>query len=233
MHELIRLAKETGIALTQAQAASLDSYRELLLLWNEKMNLTGITDTREVNIKHFIDSLLVLQKDWIPANAHVVDVGSGAGFPGLPLAIVREDLRVVYADSLMKRLKFLDEVIGKLDIKQNETVHGRAEDLGRHMDHRERYDVAVARAVASMDVLAEYTLPFVRPGGCLIAWKGPRAMDEIRAAEGAIQKLGGSIGDIHALSVHDMERVLVRIDKVKPTPSRYPRKPAAIRQKPL
>ena len=106
MHELIRLAKEAGIVLTQAQATSFDSYRELLLSWNEKMNLTGITDTREVNIKHFVDSLLVLQKDWIPANAHVVDVGSGAGFPGLPLAIVREDLRVVYADSLMKRLKF-------------------------------------------------------------------------------------------------------------------------------
>lgn len=233
MHELIRLAENEGLAITEEQAKQFDAYLALLVEWNQKMNLTGITERTDVYVKHFVDSLLVLTKDWIPRGASVIDVGSGAGFPGLPLAIVRDDLAVTYADSLKKRLRFLDELIETLNIKQNSTIHGRAEDLGRDPNHRERYDVAVARAVASMSVLVEYTLPFVRPGGCLIAWKGPKAQEELEEARGAIQKLGGEIGDVQILRLQDMDRVLVRVDKVKPTPPRFPRMPSAIKQKPL
>lgn len=233
MHKLIRLAQESHLSLSDTQAEQLDLYMELLLEWNQKMNLTGITEPEEVYVKHFIDSLSVLQKDWIPEEAKVIDVGSGAGFPGLPLAIVRPDLTVVYADSLQKRLRFINEVIEKLNIKQNILVHGRAEDLGRDKAHREQYDLAVARAVAPMAILAEYTLPFVKPGGSLIAWKGPKASEEIREAEAAIRKLGGKTNEVFSLTVQDMERVLVRVDKIKPTPARYPRKPRAIKDKPL
>lgn len=233
MHKLQALAKEADLTITNEQARQFLVYRSLLLEWNEKMNLTGITDPEAINIKHFIDSLLVLHKDWIPQGAQVVDVGSGAGFPGLPLAIVREDLQLTYADSLKKRLGFLDEVIRKIDIKQNKTVHGRAEDLGRNKIYREQFSVAVARAVASMDVLLEYTLPFVKPSGCMIAWKGPNATEEITAAEAAAEKLGAAIGEVYKIEVLGMERLLVRVDKRKPTPARYPRRPAAIQKKPL
>lgn len=169
MRELESYAIQAGLSLTDAQIEKFALYEALLLEWNQKMNLTSITEPAEVKKKHFIDSLLVLQKDWIPEDAHLIDVGSGAGFPGIPIVIARPDLSITFADSLKKRLSFLEEVIGKLDIKQCELVHGRAEDLGRNPAYRERYDVAIARAVASLPVLLEYTLPFVKVGGQLIA----------------------------------------------------------------
>lgn len=233
MRELESYAIQAGLSLTDAQIEKFALYEALLLEWNQKMNLTSITEPAEVKKKHFIDSLLVLQKDWIPEGAHLIDVGSGAGFPGIPIVIARPDLSITFADSLKKRLSFLEEVIGKLDIKQCELVHGRAEDLGRNPAYRERYDVAIARAVASLPVLLEYTLPFVKVGGQLIAWKGPKAEEELEESTRALGQLGGKIRETHWVDLFDMKRALVRIQKMKPTPPSYPRQPKRIQEKPL
>ncbi len=233
MRELESYAIQAGLSLTDAQIEKFALYEALLLEWNQKMNLTSITEPAEVKKKHFIDSLLVLQKDWIPEGAHLIDVGSGAGFPGIPIVIARPDLSITFADSLKKRLSFLEEVIGKLDIKQTKLVHGRAEDLGRNPAYREQYDIAVARAVASLPVLLEYTLPFVKVGGQLIAWKGPKAQEELDDSARALGQLGGKHRETNRIDLFDMQRALVRIQKAKPTPQAYPRQPKRIQDKPL
>ncbi len=233
MGNLVQMAGEYGIALTEAQENEFILYRDLLLEWNQKMNLTAITEPDEVDKKHFIDSLLVLVTDWITPNAKIIDVGSGAGFPGLPLAIARPDVQVNFADSLRKRLRFLEEVTGKISNKQYELTHGRAEDLGRNKIYREHYDFAVARAVAPLPVLVEYTLPFVRVGGSLIAWKGPKAEEEIEEAKRSIGQLGGKHKETIWLDAFGMKRALVRIEKIKPTPPQFPRQPKKIQEKPL
>ena len=233
MRELESYAIQAGLSLTDAQIEKFALYEALLLEWNQKMNLTSITEPAEVKKKHFIDSLLVLQKDWIPEDAHLIDVGSGAGFPGIPIVIARPDLSITFADSLKKRLGFLEEVIGKLDIKQTKLVHGRAEDLGRNPAYREQYDIAVARAVASLPVLLEYTLPFVKVGGQLIAWKGPKAQEELDDSARALGQLGGKHRETNRIDLFDMQRALVRIQKMKPTPQAYPRQPKRIQDKPL
>lgn len=233
MRDFEKYAQQAGISLTEEQMEKFALYEELLLEWNQKMNLTSITDPDEVKKKHFIDSLLVLQKDWIPEGTSLIDVGSGAGFPGIPIVIARPDLSITFADSLKKRLGFLEEVIGKLDIKQTKLVHGRAEDLGRNPAYREQYDIAVARAVASLPVLLEYTLPFVKVGGQLIAWKGPKAQEELDDSARALGQLGGKHRETNRIDLFDMQRALVRIQKAKPTPQAYPRQPKRIQDKPL
>lgn len=233
MPNLKDIAQEAGILLTDQQEKDFMFYCDLLLEWNQKMNLTAITDVEEVYKKHFVDSIVVLQKDWIKEGATLIDVGSGAGFPGMPISIMRPDVTVVFADSLRKRLDFLREVSEKLNNKRVSFVHGRAEDLGRKKEYREQFDIATARAVAGMPVLLEYTLPFVRPNGAFLAWKGPKGEDELSESTHALEQLGGQVDAIHTLELFDTTRSMINIKKIKPTPGRYPRQPKKIQEKPL
>lgn len=201
--------------------------------WNCRMNLTAITDDEGVAEKHFADSLLPLTMAELPQGAALVDVGSGAGFPGLPMALVRPDLQVTFLDSLQKRLTFLQQLTEKLQVNAA-VLHARAEDAGQDKKYREQYDVATARAVANLNALAEYCLPLVRVGGQFLALKGAAGEEELAAAAGAVTKLGGRVEAVHryALPCGDA-RVLIVIRKEKPTPPVYPRTAALVKKKPL
>lgn len=213
----------------------LECYRDLLLEWNEKVNLTAITDPDEVWIKHFEDSLTCLETGLLVPGCRVIDVGTGAGFPGLPLAMACPEISVTLLDSLKKRLLFLEEVIAKTKTENAVTVHARAEDGGRNPKFREHFDVAVSRAVSRLSVLCEYTLPYVKVGGTLIAMKGPSAKEELDEAKRAISVLGG--GDVHIqktkLTDENLSHCLVLIKKVRPTPTIYPRKAGTPTKSPL
>lgn len=227
--------QELGLRITAEEAGRLGTYASLLLAWNERMNLTRITEADEVAIKHFVDSASVLAYDVIPADSRLIDVGTGAGFPGLVLKILRPDVEVVLLDSVAKRLEFLEAVIAKLGLEGVSTVHARAEDAGRRADLRETFDVAVARAVAPLPVLVEYLLPFVKVGGRMIAWKGPDAEEEKRSAQKACTLLGGGTfeGARFTLPFAMGGRSLVWTTKVNVTPSRYPRKAGVPSRRPL
>lgn len=217
--------------ITDGQYRKLDNYAETLVEWNKKMNLTGITDPEGIAVKHFLDSVLPLKFMDIPKNASLIDVGTGAGFPGVPLKIYRPDIRLTLLDSLNKRINFLTEACKASDVTA-ECVHGRAEERGRDAKYREKYDVAIARAVAAMPVLAEYCLPFVKIGGIFAALKGPN--ENYRDSENAIKILGGEIGSVkeYELSNGD-KRVLIIIKKIRHTEDKYPRNGGQISKKPL
>ena len=216
--KLSRLLEELNIAVDGYAAQRLDLYAQRLVAWNEKMNLTGITDPDGILEKHFIDSIEPLRFVEIPRNARVIDVGTGAGFPGLPLLIARPDLDLTLADSLHKRLVFLKDE--------------RAEILGKDPDYREQYDIATARAVAPLPVLCEYCLPFVKVGGAFLALKG--AEDEVAAAKCAIATLGGELEQNVSYKLPNGDsRHLVVVRKISQTPTKYPRKPKKIDTKPL
>ena len=229
-----------GVALDEAACEKFDRYAQLLVEWNEKMNLTAITKPEDIVLKHFADSLTALPLLPQKQGISLIDVGTGAGFPGIPLAIARPDIRLTLLDSLNKRLIFLQEVCHELGIAA-QTVHARAEEGGRKPELRERFDVATARAVAALPVLSEYCLPFVKKGGCFIAMKGPESDAECHAAAKAIPLLGGEAPRVHALllpkepkeGVEQMERRLFVIDKIKHTPPQYPRPSAKIAKAPL
>ena len=228
-----------GVEPTPELADRLEIYARLLVEWNQKMNLTAITDPVGVAVKHFADSLTVAPL--LPAGEFtLIDVGTGAGFPGVPLALLRPDCRLTLLDSLNKRLVFLEEVCRQLDLPVT-LIHARAEEGGRRPDLREQYDVAVARAVAAMPVLCEYCLPFVRVGGRFLALKGPDADRERAEASRGIGVLGGKVAGVTAFAlpkepldgVEPMERRLIQVDKVRPTPTAYPRPSAKIAKRPL
>ena len=225
--------KEFKIELSGEQLAQLEKYYGLLVSWNEKMNLTAITEPNEVAIKHFADSLSVLSFVDIPVGASVIDVGTGAGFPGLVLKIARPDIRLTLLDSLNKRLNFLDAVLGELGIEA-ELVHKRAEEGGQSIDFRERFDFAVSRAVARLNVLCEYCLPYVRLSGNFIAFKG-EAGDELAEASRAISVLGGKKKNIFKFELPQGcgARTLIEIEKNQPTPDKYPRPNGKIKSNPL
>jgi 16S rRNA (guanine527-N7)-methyltransferase len=206
-----------------------------LLEWNSKFNLTRITDPTEIVIKHFLDSLSCLAAADFPLDAKVIDVGTGAGFPGIPIEIVRPDLNITLLDSTRKRLAFLESVAVELELGGILLAHGRAEDAGQDIERREFYDIAVARAVARMNALAEYMLPLVRLGGFAIAQKGPDIADELKEAEPGITLLGGEVEKVGraTLPYSDITRTIIVIRKVLNTPPAYPRKPAAIHKQPL
>ena len=236
---LISLAAEAGDALTSADARRLDLYARLLVEWNEKMNLTAITAPEDILVKHFVDSLTVLPH--LPAGpCALIDVGTGAGFPGVPLAVVRKDIRLTLLDSLNKRLVFLKALCEALEVPAA-LIHARAEEAGRQTALRERFDVSTARAVAGLPTLCEYCLPFVKPGGRFIAMKGPEADAEVQAAQKAVALLGGRTAQVEALQLpphplpgqEAMERRLILIDKINPTPPLYPRPSAKIAKLPL
>ena len=219
--------------LDEVAAERLEKYSNLLIEWNEKMNLTAITDPDEIIMKHFYDCLLFLKFVDIPQNARVIDVGTGAGFPGMVLKIARPDIKLTLLDGLNKRLTFLQEVSRELKLEV-ETLHSRAEDGGRNPEHREMYDIATARAVARLNVLSEYCLPYVKKGGCFVAMKGPAAPEEMESAASAIAKLGGEIcGEYNEQLPDGSKRVFVITKKISQTPPQFPRNSAKISKKPL
>lgn len=195
-------------------------YMKLLLEWNEKINLTAITDEREFIVKHFVDSLTI--NHYIDKKNKVIDVGTGAGFPGLPLKLFHEELSVTLIDSVGKKINVLNDIIQKLNLKEIEAIHTRAEDFAK--ENREKYDVAVSRAVANMSTLVEYLIPFVKVGGIIICMKGPSYDEELENARNAINVLGGTIEKVESFFIdEELERNVIMIRKVKETPKQYPR----------
>ncbi|MGN0457017.1 MAG: 16S rRNA (guanine(527)-N(7))-methyltransferase RsmG [Acutalibacteraceae bacterium] len=226
-------AEKSGFHLKKEQIERLDVYAEMLLEWNEKINLTAITDSEGIAIKHFYDSLTPLWYLNIPKNARVIDVGTGAGFPSIPMAIVRPDLRFTLLDSLNKRLNFLNEVCTRLDISA-ELVHMRAEDAAQKAEYRESFDVAVSRAVAALPVLCEYCIPFVRKNGMFIAMKGSKAEEELEISKNAVSTLGAAVEKTVKISLpDDSERNIIVIRKKNYTPKAYPRHGSKIAKKSL
>lgn len=227
--------KELEIELSKKQINQFLMYYELLVEKNKVMNLTAITEFQDVVVKHFLDSLsLVMAVD--PEDLEtVIDIGTGAGFPGIPLKIAFPHLRITLMDSLRKRVDFLNEVILKLDLKGIKAVHGRAEDLAKQEKYREQFDLCVSRAVAALPVLSEYCIPFVGEGGLFVSYKAKDAEEECRAAEHAVEILGGVMADVILFSLpnSDMERTLVVIEKESKTPKMYPRKAGTPEKKPL
>ena len=211
-----------------------DRYSEILLDWNERMNLTRITDEQEMIDKHFIDSLTPLLLDEYEGTGRVLDLGTGAGFPGMVLALTDPDREYHLMDSLNKRITFLDAVVKELGIDNVKTFHGRAEEAGRSPEFREQYQIVVSRAVARLNILAEYCLPFVEQGGHLIAMKGPEGVEEIEEAEKAINVLGAELTRCEEFLLPDGDkRLLVVLRKVKGTPKKYPRGGGKPRMDPL
>ena len=232
---LSRCAAGFGVEVDAALAERFDTYARLLVEWNEKMNLTAITDPTGIAVKHFADSLTAAPL-LPPGEISLIDVGTGAGFPGVPLALLRGDIRLTLLDSLNKRLTFLDELCRALALPVT-LIHARAEEGGQRADLRERFDVATARAVAALPVLCEYCLPFVRVGGKFIALKGPDAENEVAAAAHAVGILGARVAEVRETTLsadgETFAHCLISLDKVKQTPPKYPRNSAKITKQPL
>lgn len=221
--------------LTEEQKLKLEKYMEGILSWNEKVNLTNITDPAEFRIKHNADSLMCVDFPEFQSAKNIIDVGTGGGFPGIPLAVYASDKHFTLLDSLNKRLRIIDELAGGLDITNITLVHGRAEDVARNREHREKYDLCVSRAVSNLATLSEYCLPFIKVGGYLLAYKGPGADQEVKDAEKALKTLGGSLVDIRETTMEEYgldHRILV-IEKVRNTPKAYPRKAGTPLKEPL
>lgn len=227
--------EKMGISLSEGQLEQFMTYLSLLLEWNEKMNLTAITEERDVVLKHFADCLsLVPLVEW-KADMQVIDVGTGAGFPGIPVKIACPAVKMTLLDSLQKRIGFLQEVGSQLHLDGITYVHSRAEDGGQNPAYREQFDLCVSRAVANLAVLAEYCLPFLKVGGRLAALKGPDAAAEVEQAAGALKKLGGRLVEIKDVEIPhtDLSHKLVFIEKIAPTPKKYPRNAGKIKKEPL
>ena len=219
--------------LTEEQEQKFYKYMQLLKEWNEKINLTTITEEQDILLKHFIDSLTILK--YLNDNDNIIDVGTGAGFPGIPVKIVNETLNVTLMDSLNKRILFLNDVIEKLQLKGIKSVHARAEELGRNKEYREKYDVVTSRAVANLSTLLEYMMPFAKVGGTCICMKGPNIEEELKNADLAIKELGGKLEKIEnfKLPESDIERNIIIIKKVKNISNKYPRKAGTPAKEPL
>ena len=226
-------SKDLGVRFLVEQTEQFFGYMNLLIEWNEKINLTAITDPEEIILKHFIDSITIL-KD-IPDNSKVVDVGTGAGFPGIPLSIMNPTLKITLVDSLNKRLIFLQEVVNKLNLKNIEIIHARAEEFGQNKKYRESFDFATSRAVANLATLSEYLIPLIKVNGKVISMKAADAHDEIKDAKKAIEILGGKIEKIDEFNLpqSDIGRTVIIIRKNKQTPNKYPRKPGTPSKEPI
>lgn len=225
--------KAIGIELSDEQLEQFLTYYEMLIEKNKVMNLTAITDFDEVLEKHFEDSLSLIQAVDLEKSQAVIDLGTGAGFPGIPLKIAFPDLQITLADSLNKRILFLDDVIRELGLVGIDTVHGRAEDLAKNSDYREKFDLCVSRAVANLSTLSEYCLPFVKIGGKFISYKAGECDEEVAASKSSIFLLGGKISDIKKFELGESGRAFVIIDKVSGTPKKYPRKAGTPSKDPL
>ena len=219
-----------SLELSEDLYNKLNIYAEFLCEYNEKVNLTAITDSEGILIKHFIDSILPVTKTEIPLNASVIDVGTGAGFPSVPLKLYRPDLKITLLDGLNKRIVFLQKLCEKLDIDA-EFIHERAEILAKNTDYREKFDISTARAVASMPVLCEYCMPFVKKNGFFMAMKGKN--EELKDSAKAVQTLGGKIKDDIRYKLEDDDRCIFIIEKISHTSPKYPRNSGQIKSKPL
>ena len=231
--EIKEKLEKININIEEVQAKNLYKYMNLLLEWNEKINLTAITEPKEVILKHFVDSLTILK--YLNEEEKVIDVGTGAGFPGIPLNIMKNDCNYTLLDSLNKRITFLNEVINDLQLENINTIHSRVEEAGKNKKYRESYDIATSRAVASLNILLEYLLPLVKIGSKCICMKGSNVEEEIESAKNAIKVLGGEIEKIEKITLPDSDivRNIVIIKKIKQTPIKYPRKPGIPSKEPI
>ena len=225
--------KVMDIELDEEQVMQFYKYMQLLLEWNEKINLTAITKPEEIILKHFVDSLTIANK--IKKEASLADVGTGAGFPGIPLKIYRRDLCVTLVDSLNKRINFLNQVIEELKLENIETIHARAEEIGKNKKYRESFDVSTSRAVANLSTLSEYLLPLIKKDGVSICMKGPDIEEELNKGKVAIKTLGGKISEIDTffLPKSEMKRNIIWINKIEKTPSKYQRKTGIPAKEPI
>jgi 16S rRNA (guanine527-N7)-methyltransferase len=234
IEKIVPLCSEFGIEINDTIIDRLNKYGNLLLEWNEKINLTAITEPEDVLYKHFYDCILFFKNVDVPQNAKIIDVGTGAGFPGLVLKIVRDDLEVTLLDSLNKRITFLNDVIDKLGLKKITAVHSRAEDGGKNPLYREKFDISCARAVAAMPVLLEYCTPFVKVGGQFVSMKGPTATDEVALCNNAMKQLGVQKPTIICETLTGEEqRTFVSFKKISQTQAKYPRNSGKIAKQPL
>lgn len=222
--------KKYGLGLTEEQYGKFDRYAEFLVEYNKNVNLTAITEPQEILVKHFIDSILLEKYADIPHNSSLIDVGTGAGFPSVPLKIVRNDIKITLLDSLAKRITFLEKLCGILEIEA-EFIHGRAEDIAVKPEYRENFDISCARAVAGLSVLSEYCMPFVRAGGFFLAMKGPT--EDISSADNAIKILGGKTDKITEYKLESDSRKIIVVKKISQTPTKYPRNSGRIKKKSL
>ena len=225
--------KQMNLRFSVKQEENFFRYMDLLIEWNQKINLTAITEPKEIILKHFIDSLSISK--YIEKNMTLVDVGTGAGFPGIPLLIYRDDIKVTLVDSLNKRLIFLNEVINQLELDNVEIIHSRVEDFGKNKKYREKFDIATARAVANLAVLSEYLIPLVKIGGKCICMKGNTIDEEAKKSEKAFNILGAKNSKIEKIQLpnSDIERNIVILDKIKSTSVKYPRKAGMPTKEPL
>ena len=226
---------ELGIILTDQQKKQFDTFYELLIEWNKVMNLTGITEYEEVNEKHFVDSLSIIKAININAVQTVIDVGTGAGFPGIPLKIAFPHLKIVLLDSLNKRINFLNTVIDTLGLQDIKTIHGRAEDFAKQDEYREKFDLSVSRAVANLSTLSEYCLPYVKKHGMFVPYKSGEIDNEVQQAKKAIHLLGGKIENVIKFQLPETEigRSFIVISKIDNTAKKYPRKAGLPAKEPL
>jgi 16S rRNA (guanine527-N7)-methyltransferase len=230
LNKLIEYLDNNNIKYDNEMIGKFDAYRTGILKWNEHINLTAIKEPEEFTIKHFIDSITCVNLPEYQNADKIIDMGTGAGFPGVPLAILSPEKEFVLVDSLKKRLKIIDQLCSEIGINNVTTIHSRAEDLGHNDAHRERYDMCISRAVASLPVLCEYCIPFVRLGGSMVAYKGKDAAKELEESKGAIKILGGKFQKFVEASFDNIaddmadEHKILLIEKIKKTPSKYPRK---------
>ena len=233
IYKMQEQSKDLGVRFSVEQTEQFFEYMNLLIEWNEKMNLTAITEPEDIILKHFIDSITILKE--IKEDVKLVDVGTGAGFPGIPISIMKPSIKVTLVDSLNKRLMFLQEVADKLNLKNINMLHMRAEELGQNKKYRESFDIATSRAVANLSTLSEYLIPLVKVNGKVISMKASSAQEEIKQANNAINVLGGAIKKIEEFNLpqSDIGRTIIVINKIKHTPKKYPRKSGIPSKEPL
>ena len=231
--ELIEKAKKVNIEIDDKKEEQFYNSMKLLLEWNEKINLTAITEQNDIILKHFIDSITI--NKYIEQSNSIIDIGTGAGFPGIPLKIMNQNKKITLVDSLNKRINFLNEVCKEISLENIQCIHARAEELASDLEYRENYETVVSRAVARLNVLIEYMLPFVKKGGLCICMKGPNIDRELEEAKNAIKVLGGKIKSVESffLPDSDIERNVIIIEKVAETPKKYPRKAGLPSKQPI
>lgn len=235
VEQFSNMLKEKGIILSDQQLSMFERYYQLLVEWNEKVNLTAITDKEEVYLKHFFDSISVAFFTDFHSPLKVCDVGAGAGFPSIPLKICFPELEITIVDSLQKRIRFLENLASELQLKHTYFYHDRAETFAKKPEFREKFDIVIARAVARMSVLSELCIPLAKPKGQFIAMKAASANEELQVAEKAIKLLGGKVSTTHSfqLPIENSDRNIIVIEKVKNTPKKFPRKPGTPNKMPL
>ncbi len=232
--DIVKEAAKFGIEIKPHQEESLNKYEKMMLEMNEVMNLTAITEHEEVQEKHFLDSITLISSGKLKEGCTLIDIGAGAGFPSVPVKIVREDIKLTMLDSLNKRINCLNDVIEKVGLNDAKALHFRAEEGGKQKDLREKFDIATARAVADLAVLSEYAIPFVKTGGYFVAMKGSTPEEEINGAKKAIKEMGAQIEEVKEIYLPSgIKHCLVIIKKIAPTPSKYPRKAGKPSKEPI